>query len=111
MLNLSNEIHRYLPQIPIVVIASKNIVRTGEVLEKLWGWSAGKKSTSYQRVIKPYFPPFKLRKLPKFTAVIRHCEKPFRKRLIPPINPLGSYPQWFTDRHPVYAAIQWLRNK
>ena len=41
-----------------------------EVIEKLWGWSAGKKSTSYQRVIKPHFPPFKLRKLPKFTAVI-----------------------------------------
>jgi hypothetical protein len=92
------------------VIASKNIGER-EVIEKLWGWSAGKKSTSYQRVIKPHFPPFKLRKLPKFTAVVRHCEKSFRKRMIPPISPLGSYPRWFTDRHPGYTAIQWLRNK
>jgi Type IV secretion-system coupling protein DNA-binding domain len=110
MLNLSNELIFTCANHDSAVIASKNIGER-EVIEKLWGWSAGKKSTSYQRVIKPHFPPFKLRKLPKFTAVIRHCEKPFRKRLIPPISPLGSYPRWFTDRHPAYAAIQWLRNK
>ena len=110
MLNLSNELIFTCANHDSAVIASKNIGER-EVIEKLWGWSAGKKSTSYQRVIKPYFPPFKLRKLPKFTAVIRHCEKPFRKRMIPPINPLGSYPRWFTDRQPAYAAIQWFRNK
>jgi hypothetical protein len=40
-----------------------------------------------------------------------NCEKPFRKRLIPSIDSLGSDPQWSTDRQPLYAAIQWLRNK
>ena len=63
------------------------------------------------RIIKPYFPAFKLRRLPKFTAIVRHCEKPFRKRLIPPINPDGSYPEWFIRMRPTYAAWQWLEKK
>jgi hypothetical protein len=75
------------------LIASKNIGER-EVVEKTWGWAAGKPTSNYQRVIKPYFPAFKLRKLPKFTAIVRHCERPFRKRLIPPINPDGSHPKW-----------------
>ncbi|HRJ73617.1 MAG TPA: hypothetical protein PLS03_15450, partial [Terrimicrobiaceae bacterium] len=54
---------------------------------------------------------YRLRKLPKFTAIIRHCEKPFRKKLIPPINPDGSYPKWFTIFRPDYALRQWLRGK
>jgi hypothetical protein len=66
---------------------------------------------NYQRVIKPYFPAYALRKLPKFTAVVRRCEKPFRKRLIPPIHSDGSYPRWFTNQRPEYAAIQWLRSR
>ena len=91
-----------------VLIASKNIGER-EVLEKTWGWAAGKPTSNYQRIIKPYFPAFKLRKLPKFTAIVRHCERPFRKRLIPPINPDGSHPKWFTRLRPDYAFRQWLK--
>ena len=81
------------------LIASKNIGER-EVVEKTWGWAGGRRSYNYQRVIKPYLPAFKLRTLPKFTAIVRHCEKPFRKRLIAPINPDGSYPKWFTRLRP-----------
>ena len=91
-------------------IASKNIGER-EIVEESWGWSGGRRSTNYHRVIKPYFPVYALRKLPKFTAVVRHCEKPFRKRLIPPINSDGSYPRWFTSQRPEYAVIEWLRSK
>jgi hypothetical protein len=42
---------------------------------------------------------------------VRHCEKPFRKRLVPPILPDGTYPKWFTYFRPDYAALQWLRQK
>ena len=59
---------------------------------------------NYQRVIKPYYPAFKLRKLPKFTSVISHYERPFGKRLIPPINPDGSYPKWFTPLRPTLLS-------
>ncbi len=110
MLNLSNELIFTVANHDSAVIASKNIGER-EVVEKSWGWAAGKKSYNYQRKIKPFFEPYQLRKLPKFNAIIRHCEKPFRKRLVPPINPDGTYPKWFTYFRPDYALRQWLKGK
>jgi hypothetical protein len=105
---LSNELIFTCANHDSALIASKNIGER-EVVEKTWGWAAGKPTSNYQRIIKPYFPAFKLRKLPKFTAIVRHCERPFRKRLIPPINPAGSYPKWFARVRPDYAVRQWLK--
>jgi hypothetical protein len=110
MLNLSNELIFTCANHDSALIASKNIGER-EVIEKTWGWAGGRRSYNYQRVIKPYLPAFKLRKLPKFTAIVRHCEKPFRKRLIAPIHPDGSYPKWFTRLRPDFAVRQWVRNR
>ncbi|MBN8707767.1 MAG: type IV secretion system DNA-binding domain-containing protein, partial [Verrucomicrobia bacterium] len=110
LLNLSNELIFTVANHDSAVIASKNIGER-EVVEKSWGWSAGKRSYNYQRKIKPFFEPYRLRKLPKFTAIIRHCEKPFRKKLIPPINPDGSFPKWFTCFRPDYGLRQWFKGK
>jgi hypothetical protein len=110
MLNLSNELIFTCANHDSALIASKNIGER-EVIEKTWGWAGGRRSYNYQRVIKPYLPAFKLRKLPKFTSIVRHCEKPFRKRLIPPIHPDGSYPKWFTRLRPDFAVRQWVRNR
>lgn len=108
MLNLSNELIFTVANHDSAVIASKNVGER-EVVEKSWGWAAGKRSYNYQKKIKPFFEPYQLRKLPKFTAIIRHCEKPFRKRLVPPINPDGTFPKWFTLFRPDYAVRQWLK--
>jgi len=110
MLNLSNELIFTVANHDSAVIASKNIGER-EVVEKSWGWAGGKRSYNYQRKIKPFFEPYQLRKLPKFSAIIRHCEKPFRKRFVAPINPDGSYPKWFTSSRPDYALRQWLKGK
>jgi len=109
MLNLSNELIFTCANDASAIIASKNIGER-EVVEKMWGRAGGQKSYNYKRAIKPYIPAHKLRQLPKFTAIIRHCEKPFRKRLIPPINPDGSMPKWFCSLRPDYAALQWLKS-
>jgi hypothetical protein len=109
MLNLSNELIFTVANQDSAVIASKNIGER-EVVEKSWCWSAGKRSYNYQRKIKPFFESYQLRMLPKFTAIIRHCENPFRKRLIPPIHPDGAYPAWFTQTRPDYALRQWLQH-
>ncbi|CAN5421919.1 hypothetical protein BH09VER1_BH09VER1_29660 [soil metagenome] len=110
MLNLSNEIIFTCANDDSAVMASKNIGER-EIVEKSWGTAAGRMSYNYRRVIKPFYPPHKLRKLPKFTAIVRHCEKPFRKRLIPPLNPDGTFPGWFTSTRPHFALWQWLRGK
>jgi hypothetical protein len=110
MLNLSNELIFTVANQDSAVIASKNIGER-EVVEKSWGWAGGRKSYNYQRKVKPFFEPFRLRKLPKFTAIIRHCEKPFRRKLIPPINPDGCLPSWFASFRPDYALRQWFAGK
>jgi len=110
MLNLSNELIFTVANHDSAVIAAKNIGEH-EVTEKSWGWSAGKRSYNYQTRIKPWFDAFRLRKLPRFMAIVCHCEKPFRKRLLPPITPEGVYPAWFTQLRPDYALRQWWRGK
>ncbi len=110
MLNLSNELIFTVANQDSAVIASKNIGER-EVVEKSWGYSGGRSSYNYQRKIKPFFESYHLRKLPKFTAIIRHCEKPFRKRLLAPIKPDGTFPQWYTQAHPVFALRQWFHGK
>ena len=108
MLNLSNELIFTVANHDSAQIASKSIGER-EVTEKSWGWSAGKRSYNYQTRIKPWFEAFRLRKLPRFTAIVCHCEKPYRKRLLPPITPEGSYPTWFTQLRPDYALRQWFQ--
>jgi hypothetical protein len=110
MLNLSNELIFTVANNDSAVIASKNIGER-QVVEKSWGFAAGRKSYTYQKKIQPFFQTYELRKLPKFTAVIRHCERPFRKRLIPPINPDGTFPRWFLSFRPDFAIRQWLTGK
>jgi hypothetical protein len=110
MLNLSNQLIFTCADHDSAVIASKSIGER-EAVEKTWGIAAGKRSFTYQRKIKPFIEPYKLRKLPKFNAIVCHCERPFRKRLIPPIKPDGTFQSWFTRLRPEYAALQWLRSK
>jgi hypothetical protein len=110
MLNLSNEIIFTCANDDSAIIASKNIGER-EVTEKSWGTASGRRSYNYRRVVKPFMPPHELRRLPKFRAIVRHCEKPFRKRLIPPLTPDGTFPKWFTNARLHYALLQWLRRK
>jgi hypothetical protein len=39
--------------------------------------------------------PFELMSLAKFSAVVKHCERPFRKTRIHPIDPEGRTPSWY----------------
>jgi len=110
MLNLSNELIFTVANNDSAVIASKNVGER-QVVEKTWGFAAGRKTYTYQKKIQPYFQTYELRKLPKFTAIIRHCEKRFRKRLIPPINPDGTFPRWFLSLRPDYAIRQFFKGK
>ena len=57
MLNLSNELIFTCANNDSAQIASKNIGER-EVVEKSWGWTGGRRSTNYQRLIKPYFPAY-----------------------------------------------------
>ncbi len=53
----------------------------------LWSLRAGQE----EHKIKPHI----LRSLPKHTAVLVHCERGFKKTLLPPIEPDGTVSPWF----------------
>ncbi len=44
-----------------------------------------------EHLIKPY----ELMSLPKFTAVIKHCDKRFKKQILHPVEPDGTRPRWY----------------
>ena len=100
MLNMSNEIILTVADQQSAEIAARNIGER-EIIKRTWSWGKGN-SYNYQSEVAPFYKPWKLRKLPKFTAIVRHCEKGHRKRFIPPINPDGSYPSWFLTNYPHY---------
>jgi hypothetical protein len=39
--------------------------------------------------------PYELMSLPKFTAVIKHCDKRFMKQILHPLEPDGTRPRWY----------------
>lgn len=104
-LNLSNQLIFTCADQASAEEASK-LIGEREVVEKSWSYSGGKRSVSFSKKIKPFFQPFQLRKLPKFTCVCVHCEGKFRKRFLSPINPDGSLPSWFLSSYPIRSLFQ-----
>jgi len=55
----------------------------------------GNYSTTRTREEEYRVKPFELMSLPKFTAIVKHCEKGFRKKCIHPIDAEGRTPSWY----------------
>jgi type IV secretory pathway TraG/TraD family ATPase VirD4 len=66
-----------------------------KVIKKSWGYSGGRQSTNYSELEEHKIKPHILRSLPKHTAVLVHCERGFKKTLLPPIEPDGTVSPWF----------------
>ena len=103
MLNLSNELIFTCANHDSALIASKNIGEC-EVVEKTWGWAAGKPTTNYQRVVKPYFSGVQAAE-----AAEVHRHRPPLREAVPQAADSpdsirhGSHPKWFTRVRPDYA--------
>ena len=55
----------------------------------------GNRSTTRSREEEYRVKPFELMALPKFSAIVKHCEKSFRRARIHPIDPEGKIPGWY----------------
>jgi hypothetical protein len=66
-----------------------------KTIKKSWGYSAGKRSSNYSEQDQHKVKPHLLRNLPKHTAVVVHCERGYRRRLLPPIEWNGTVCGWF----------------
>jgi hypothetical protein len=65
------------------------------IWKKSYTRGMGNRSTTRSREEEYRVKPFELMALPKFSAIVKHCEKRFRKARIHPIDPDGKIPRWY----------------
>jgi len=65
-------------------------------LVKETGYSTSKqgKSSNFQTVDEPIFKDYELNTLRKFEAVVKHCEHPPVKMILPPVDSFGNVTTW-----------------
>jgi type IV secretory pathway TraG/TraD family ATPase VirD4 len=78
-------------------VESADFLGRQRVIKKSWGYSAGKRSSNYSEHDEHKIKPHLLRNLKKHTAVVVHCERGHRRKLLPPIEPTGQVCAWFRE--------------
>jgi hypothetical protein len=65
------------------------------VVKRSWGHSAGRQTVNYSETEEHKIKPHKLRNLRDHECVIVHCERGFKKAVLPPLEPDGTVSSWF----------------
>ena len=76
-------------------LESADFLGKSRVIKKSWGYSGGKMSRNFSEQEEHKIKPHLLRALPKHTAIVIHCERGNRRKLLPPIQPDGKISAWF----------------
>lgn len=79
-------------------LESADFLGKKRVVKKTWGFSAGRANRNYVEDEEHKIKSHVLRSLPKHTAVLIHCEKGFKKTILPPVEPNGQVSPWFRRR-------------
>ncbi len=74
---------------------SADFIGKARVIKKSWGYSGGRMSRNFSEQEEHKIKPHILRSLPKHTAVVIHCERGHRCKLLPPLEPDGKVSPWF----------------
>lgn len=67
------------------------------VRKRTYGWSAGRRTSSWTADEKYFIEPHEFRRLRKFRAVVQHCEKGFRRVTLPPRDATGKVASWYRN--------------
>lgn len=76
-------------------VESADFLGKKRVIKKSWGYTGGNMSRNYSEQDEHKIKPHLLRNLPKHTAVLVHCERGHRQKVLPPLNPDGRTADWF----------------
>lgn len=76
-------------------VESADFLGKAKTIRKSWGYSAGKSSRNYSEHDEHKIKAHILRNYPKHAAVVVHCERGYRRRLLPPVEPDGRVCAWF----------------
>lgn len=67
------------------------------IRKRTYGWSAGRRTSSWTADEKYFIEPHEFRRLKKFHAVVQHCEKGFRRVTLPPRDATGKVASWYRN--------------
>ena len=76
-------------------LESADFLGKKRVIKKSWGYTGGRMSRNFSEQEEHKIKPHLLRSLPKHTAVVIHCERGHRRKLLSPIDPNGKVCAWF----------------
>jgi hypothetical protein len=76
-------------------VQSADFIGKKRVIKRSWGMSAGKRSTNYSENEEHKIKPHILRNLRDHECVVVHCERGFRRVMLPPLEPDGTVSKWF----------------
>lgn len=67
------------------------------IRKRTYGYSAGRRTSSWTEDEKYFIAPHEFRRLRKFQAVVQHCEKGFRRVTLPPRGIDGEVASWYRN--------------
>jgi hypothetical protein len=76
-------------------VQSADFLGQKKVIKRSWGFSQGLYSRNYYEQDEHKIKSYELRNLRKHRCVLVHCEKGFRRVLIPPLESDGTVSPWF----------------
>ena len=76
-------------------LESADFIGKAKIIKKSWGYSGGKMSRNYSELEEHRVKPHILRTMAKHTAVVVHCERGHRSKVLPPLEPDGEVSRWF----------------
>ena len=79
-------------------LESSDFIGKAKVIKKSWGYTGGKMSRNFSELEEHRIKPHILRTMAKHVAVVVHCERGHRRKLLPPLEPDGSVSRWFRGR-------------
>jgi hypothetical protein len=76
-------------------VESADFLGQRKARQKTTGYSGGMATRSFTTIEEHKIKPYELRNLRKHQCVLVHCEKGFRKTILPPLDANGRIPRWF----------------
>jgi len=76
-------------------LESADFIGKAKIIKKSWGYTGGKMSRNYSEQEEHRIKTHILRTMAKHAAVIVHCERGHRRKLLPPLEPNGRVCAWF----------------
>ncbi|MBL9168619.1 MAG: type IV secretion system DNA-binding domain-containing protein, partial [Verrucomicrobiales bacterium] len=78
-------------------VQSADFLGKKRVIKRSWGFSGGKRNVNFSETEEHRLKPHLLRTLRDHECVVVHCDQGHRRRRLPPLDPQGQVPAWYSS--------------